>query len=179
VWRLSKNTSQYISMNNMTIGAVCFTIALVFIAAIIFNKVAIRRTMPNPPRSSRSPPPVVNFAASIGLLHTLFTKGFQEMVFEQCKQLGSVFTVSLVGKKLTFLVGPEVSGQFYQGLDSEVSLNLFKFTVPILGKDVGYSIDSATRYEQSRFWIDALKPTKLRSHVGPMLQEVEVKISNR
>jgi sterol 14alpha-demethylase len=142
----SNNTSQYISMD-MTIGAVWFAIALVFIAMIIFNMVAIRRTISHPPRSSR-PPPHVNFAASIGLLHTLFTKGFQEMVFEQCKKLGSVFTVSLVGKKLTFLVGPEVSGQFYQGLDSEVSLNLYEFTVPILGKDVGYSVDSATRYEQ-------------------------------
>lgn len=85
-----------------------------------------------------------------------------------------MFTVSLVGKKLTFLIGPEVSGQFYQGLDSEVSLNMFEFTVPMLGKDIGYSVDSATRYDENRFWTDAFKPTKLRSYIEVNIKSLEI-----
>jgi len=44
----------------------------------------------------------------------------------------------------------------------------------MFGKDVGYGVDIATRTEQNRFYLDVLKPAKLRCHVAPMLQEVEV-----
>jgi hypothetical protein len=49
-----------------------------------------------------------------------------------------------------------------------------EFTVPMIGKEVGYGVDAATRNEQNRFYNNALKPSKLRTHVGPMLNEVEV-----
>jgi len=97
------------------------------------------------------------------------------MIHEQYTKLGSVFTISFFGLKTTFLIGPEVSAHFYQGLESEISHGkILEFTVPMLGKEVGYGVDIATRTEQNRFYVDALKPSKLRCHVGPMLQEVEV-----
>ncbi|KXG28326.1 obtusifoliol 14-alpha demethylase-like [Sorghum bicolor] len=43
----------------------------------------------------------------------------------------------------------------------------------MFGKDVAFGVDIVTRTEQHRFYIDALKPAKLRCHVAPMLQEVE------
>lgn len=111
----------------------------------------------------------------IGLRHTLVTKGFQAMVHDQYTKLGSVFTVSfLVGPEVTFLVGPEVSSHFFQASDSEISHgNILEFTVPMFGKDVGHAIGVTIRNEQNRFFSDALIPSKLRCHVGPMLQEVE------
>jgi sterol 14-demethylase len=97
------------------------------------------------------------------------------MLQEQYTKFGSVFTISFFGMKTTFLVGPEVSAHFYQGLESEISHgNILEFTVPMFGKDVAYGVDIATRTEQNRFYVDALKPAKLRCHVAPMLQEVEV-----
>lgn len=168
-------TTKYISMNLSNAGATWFAIALVFLTAVIITKAAPKiRTTSGPVCNRPPPPPVVSFVALIGLVHILFTKGFEAMILNQYRKLGSVFTVSFIGKKVTFLIGPEVSGHFYQGPDSEVSPNMFEFTVPILGKDVGYSVDSATRNEQIRFSTDALKPSKLRSLVGLMLQEVEV-----
>lgn len=125
------------------------------------------------------PPPVVTGTSVIRLLHTLVTKGFRAMVQEQYTKFGSVFTVSFFGLKTTFLIGPEVSAHFYQGLESEISHGkLLDFTVPMFGKEVGYGVDIATRTEQNRFYVDALKPSKLRCHVGPMLQEVEVYMSH-
>ncbi|OEL27383.1 Obtusifoliol 14-alpha demethylase [Dichanthelium oligosanthes] len=143
-------------MMDVTNGAVWLAIALVFIAATIT-------------KADPAPPPVVNCGSLIGLLHTLFTKGLRAMIFDQYTKLGSVFTISFVGVKLTFLIGPEVSAHFYQGLDSEVSRNMHEFTVPmIIGKDVGYDID-----EHKRIFSGALKASKLSSQVAPMLQEVE------
>ncbi|CAN6251186.1 unnamed protein product [Urochloa humidicola] len=146
------------------------TVALVIITAVI-GKVLRRRIMVDPV-CNRSLPPVVSSVSIIGLLYTFLTKGFREMVQDQYAKLGSVFTVSLFGRKITLLIGPEVSSHFYLGLDSEVSQSL-EFTVPMFGKDVGYAVDFTTRNEQYRMQKDALKPSKLRSHVGPMLQEVE------
>jgi sterol 14alpha-demethylase len=160
---------------NTTNSAVWLTVAaLVFITAIITKAARSRRTTFDPVRNRPPPPPVVNCVSFIGLLHTLYTKGLQAMIYEQYKKLGGVFTVSFLWWKLTFLVGPEVSSHFYQGLDSEVSVHMVAFSVPMVGKEVGYGVDAATRNEQTRFYSDALRPSKLRSHVGPMLQEVEV-----
>jgi sterol 14alpha-demethylase len=149
-------------------------VALVFITAITTKAARRRRTTLDPVRNRPPPPPVVNCVSFIGLLHTLYTKGLQAMIYERYKKLGSVFTVSFIWWKVTFLVGPEVSRHFYQGLDSEVSVHMVGFSVPMIGKEVGYGVDAATQNEQTRFFSDALRPSKLRSHVGPMLQEVEV-----
>ncbi|KAK1606902.1 hypothetical protein QYE76_030575 [Lolium multiflorum] len=43
----------------------------------------------------------------------------------------------------------------------------------MFGKGHGYAVDQATRAEQSRFVMDSLRPAQLRSHVDPMLREVE------
>ncbi|CAN6251179.1 unnamed protein product, partial [Urochloa humidicola] len=148
------------------------TVALVIITAVI-GKVVRGRIMVDPV-CNRPLPPMVSGVSIVGLLHTFLTKGFREMVQDQYTKLGSVFTISLFGRKITFLIGPEVSSHFYLGLDSEVSHGKsFEFTVPMFGKEIGFAVDFTTRNEQYRMQKDALKPSKLRSHLGPMLQEVE------
>ncbi|CAO2146930.1 unnamed protein product [Urochloa humidicola] len=166
-----------------TTAAVWFAIALVvFISALIFKVTARGMGMADDPARDRPPPPappVVTGISIIRVSHTLVTKGFRAMIQEQYTKLGSVFTISFFGMKTTFLIGPEVSAHFYQGLESEISHgNLLEFTVPMFGKEVAYAVDIATRMEQNRFYVDALKPSKLRCHVGPMLQEVEKFFAN-
>ncbi|KAF8765617.1 hypothetical protein HU200_008108 [Digitaria exilis] len=105
----------------------------------------------------------------------LSTKGLRATVDDQRKRMGSVFTIRFFGLKLTFLVGPEILSHFYQGVESEISHgNMLDFMVPMFGKEVGYGVDFTTRYEQIRFYSDALtRPSKLRVHVDPMIQEIE------
>ncbi|KAL5202802.1 hypothetical protein ABZP36_013754 [Zizania latifolia] len=88
--------------------------------------------------------------------------------------MGSVFTVSLLQHKVTFLVGPEESRHFYRGLDSEISQDeVSQFTVPTFGPGVAFDVDYATRHEQIRFFGDIMKPAKLRTYVDLMVAEVE------
>ncbi|TVU24923.1 hypothetical protein EJB05_27389, partial [Eragrostis curvula] len=136
--------------------------------------VARARKTVAPARQYKPLPPVVSGVSTIKVLHTLLTKGHQAALLDLHTRLGSVFTVSFFGHKVTFRVGPEVSAHFYQGSDSEVSHgNILEFTVPISSKEVGYDTDAVSRYNQYRFFLDALKPSNLGSQVGPMLQEVE------
>ncbi|KAF7040415.1 hypothetical protein CFC21_050321 [Triticum aestivum] len=123
------------------------------------------------PLSTRPPPPIVNV---LGLLPSLFIKGFGVTINDLYTKFGSVFTVSLFGPKITLLVGPEVSTHFFQGLESDIDVRKFmEVTIPIFGQEVFYGVDTATCSEQLNFIVDALKPSKLRSLVDPMSQEVE------
>jgi sterol 14-demethylase len=111
----------------------------------------------------------------IKVVHVFIRKGLKAMIYDQQRALGSVFTISFFGVNITFLVGPEVLDHFYQGLESDISHGkTLEFMVPMLGKEVGFGVDVTTRNEQMRFHNDALKLSKLRSHIDPMVQEVEV-----
>jgi sterol 14-demethylase len=44
----------------------------------------------------------------------------------------------------------------------------------MFGQEVGYGVNRGTRDEQHCIFVEALKPSKLRSNVEPMLREVKV-----
>ena len=148
---------------------VCLAIAIIFIMAVV-TKIARKRYL-----HSRRLAPVVNGIAILQLLPKLFTEDVPAIMHDLHAKYGSVFTISLFGPKVTVLIGPEVLSHFFQGPAHEISRgNAFDFTIPMFGKGVLYDTDAATRAEQIRFFIDALKSSKLRTHVDPMVQEVEV-----
>jgi sterol 14alpha-demethylase len=157
--------------------AVWFTVSFLAIAAIATKIIAKRRATTSAPRSTIPAPPVVEGRSLVRFVHTLFTKGLRATIHDEHARMGSVFTVSFLGlMKTTFLVGPDVLNHFYNGPESDINHgNMLDFMVPMFGKEVGYGVDFATRYEQIRFYSDPLKrPSKLRIHVDPIVQEVEV-----
>jgi sterol 14-demethylase len=155
---------------DITTSAVWFTMSFVLIAAIA-TKIAIGRTMSGP-RCTMPTPPVVEGRSLVRFVHTLLTKGLRATIHNEHKRMGSVFTVSFLGLlKTTFLVGLDILNHFYDGLESDINHgNMLEFMVPMFGKEVGYGVDFATRYEQIRFYSDPLKrPSKLRIHVDTVL----------
>lgn len=148
----------------------CGAVALVFMIIVLSTRISRAGLTGRPCQL----PPVVNGTALLRLLPTLWKKGLPCLFNDLYAKYGSVFMFSCFGLKVTFLIGPEVTAHFFQALDSEVSLgNLLEFTVPLFGKAVGHGRDRATRIEQTRFQVEALKPSRLSGHVSPMLQEVE------
>ncbi|XP_048574335.1 obtusifoliol 14-alpha demethylase-like [Triticum urartu] len=151
-------------------------IVVLLVMLLATQKISRARRMSciDPQCTSQQLPPVVNGVALLRLLPTLLKEGLPSMANDLYVKYGSVFTVSSFGLKVTLLIGPEVTVHFFQGLESDISHgNLLEFTVPMFGKAVGYGRDKATRIEQMRFHTEALKASGLRSHVHPMLQEVE------
>ncbi|KAE8819093.1 putative Obtusifoliol 14-alpha demethylase [Hordeum vulgare] len=121
------------------------------------------------------PPPVASGVSTIAALGTLVTKGLTAVIHDLHAELGSVFTVSLLGlKKVTFLIGPEVTAHFFEGSESEIrQSDIYKITVPVFGRGVLFDVDLPTRRRQIRFLSDAIKPVKLRGQVDSMVREVE------
>uniref|UniRef100_A0ACD5UV40 Uncharacterized protein n=1 Tax=Avena sativa TaxID=4498 RepID=A0ACD5UV40_AVESA len=156
----------------LTISAVWFT--LVFFAVTgIMTKIGSGRITFDPIRTW-PPPPEVTGITLLRLLPTLCTKGPATTMHYLYNKFGSVFTVSVLWKRITFLVGREASAMFFGALDSEVNHgDIYEFTVPVFGQEIGFDVDYTTQREQNLFFVDALKPAQLRNHVDPMLQEVE------
>uniref|UniRef100_A0A803NEU0 Uncharacterized protein n=1 Tax=Chenopodium quinoa TaxID=63459 RepID=A0A803NEU0_CHEQI len=112
-------------------------------------------------------PPVIG-----GLLR--FLKGPIIMLREEYPKLGSVFTLNLVNKNITFLIGPEESAHFFKAPETDLSQQeVYRFNVPTFGPGVVFDVDYSIRQEQFRFFTEALRANKLKSYVDHMVMEAE------
>ncbi|XP_047964262.1 sterol 14-demethylase-like [Salvia hispanica] len=119
------------------------------------------------PRSKKRVPPVVG-----GLVR--FMKGPVVMLREEYPKLGSVFTLKLLNKNITFLIGPEVSAHFFKAPESHLSQQeVYQFNVPTFGPGVVFDVDYSVRQEQFRFFTEALRVNKLKAYVDQMVIEAQ------
>lgn len=96
------------------------------------------------------------------------------MLREEYPKTGSVFTLKLLNKNMTFLIGPEVSAHFFKAPESELSQQeVYQFNVPTFGPGVVFDVDYTVRQEQFRFFTEALRVNKLKSYVDQMVVEAE------
>lgn len=94
---------------------------------------------------------------------------------EEYPKLGSVFTLNLLYKKITFFIGPEVSAHFFKASESDLSQQeVYQFNVPTFGPGVVFDVDYSIRQEQFRFFTESLRVTKLKAYVEQMVTEAEV-----
>nr|APU50920.1 obtusifoliol 14-alpha demethylase [Fritillaria cirrhosa] len=143
---------------------------LLFAATIVFVKL-VSALLSN--RSNNRLPPTIKALPVIGGL-LRFMKGPIVMIREEYKKLGSVFTVNVLNRRITFFVGPEVSAHFFKAPESDLSQQeVYQFNVPTFGPGVVFDVDYAVRQEQFRFFTEALRVTKLKSYVDQMVVEAE------
>lgn len=103
-----------------------------------------------------------------------FSKGPLELMTEMYAKHGEVFTIPILHKKMTFLIGPNVSPHFFNSTDDKMSqTEVYNFNVPTFGTGVVYDVDVKIRAEQFRIVGDALKSGKLKSYVPMFIQEAE------
>ncbi|CAG9462094.1 unnamed protein product [Pedinophyceae sp. YPF-701] len=120
----------------------------------------------------KRPPVLAGIPIIGGMLK--FAKGPLPLMQEGYNKLGDVFTVSVLHKRITFLLTPSVVEHFFKGTDDEVSQKeVYGFSVPVFGKDVVYDVDHTVRAEHFKLFTEALKTDKLRSYVTMMVEEAE------
>jgi len=91
------------------------------------------------------------------------------------QKYGPVFTINVLGKRLTFLAGPEAHEPFLKGDDKDLDQNEpYQFAVPLFGKGVVYDVDLATRNQQLRFMRGSLKTDKMKTYVSQIVHETEM-----
>lgn len=143
---------------------------LLIVATLVVAKLISVLIMP---RSKKRLPPVVRAWPLVGGL-LRFIKGPIVMLREEYPKLGSVFTVNIFHKKITFLIGHEVSAHFFKAPESDLSQQeVYQFNVPTFGPGVVFDVDYSIRQEQFRFFTESLRVNKLKGYVDQMVTEAE------
>lgn len=148
-----------------------FNVGLLIVATFVVAKLISALIMP---KSGKRLPPVVKAPLPVvgGLLR--FLKGPIIMLKEEYPKLGSVFTLNLINKNITFLIGPEVSAHFFKASETDLSQQeVYRFNVPTFGPGVVFDVDYSIRQEQFRFFTEALRVNKLKSYVDQMVLETQ------
>ncbi|KAM6562701.1 hypothetical protein CsatB_022699 [Cannabis sativa] len=147
-----------------------YSVGLLIVATLLVAKLISALIMP---RSNKRLPPVVPSWPLIGGL-LRFINGPILMLREEYPKLGSVFTLNIFHKKITFLVGHEVSAHFFKASESDLSQQeVYQFNVPTFGPGVVFDVDYTVRQEQFRFFTEALRVNKLKGYVDQMVTEAE------
>ncbi|XP_024017472.1 sterol 14-demethylase-like [Morus notabilis] len=148
---------------------------LLIVATLVVAKLISVLIMP---QSKKRLPPVVRTWPLLGGLFR-FIKGPVLMLREEYPKLGSVFTVNIFHKKITFFIGHEVSAHFFKAPESDLSQQeVYQFNVPTFGPGVVFDVDYSVRQEQFRFFTEALRVNKLKGYVDQMVTEAEDYFSN-
>ncbi|KAH0466936.1 hypothetical protein IEQ34_004174 [Dendrobium chrysotoxum] len=143
---------------------------VLFLVSVVFLKLVWGFVAPN--SRKRLPPVVKTFPLIGGLIR--FLNGPVVMVREEYAKLGSVFTLNLLHRRITFFIGPDVSSHFFKAPESDLSQQeVYQFNVPTFGPGVVFDVDYSVRQEQFRFFTEALRVNKLRSYVDQMVLEAE------
>lgn len=143
---------------------------LLMVATLVVAKLISVLIMP---RSKKRLPPAVRAWPLVGGL-LRFIKGPIVMLREEYPKLGSVFTVNIFHKKITFLIGHEVSAHFFKAPESDLSQQeVYQFNVPTFGPGVVFDVDYSIRQEQFRFFTESLRVNKLKGYVDQMVTEAE------
>ncbi|KAK4413498.1 Sterol 14-demethylase [Sesamum alatum] len=147
-----------------------WNVGLLLVATLVAAKLISALIIP---RSKKRLPPTVSSLPVVGGL-LRFMKGPIVMLREEYPKLGSVFTLNLLNKNITFLIGPEVSAHFFKAPESDLSQQeVYQFNVPTFGPGVVFDVDYSIRQEQFRFFTEALRVTKLKGYVEQMVTETE------
>ncbi|EGC38662.1 cytochrome P450 family protein [Dictyostelium purpureum] len=140
------------------------TIAIVVIALLV---IFVFKKQPS------NIPPIVETIPFIGCF-IQFAKNPLKLVRDSYDRLGDIFTLHLMGFKMTFLVGPEAQAVFFRGTDEELSpKEAYRFVIPVFGKGVVYDSETEIMYEQLRFVKNGLVLSQLKKAVGIIAEETE------
>uniref|UniRef100_A0A7S4NJA6 Uncharacterized protein n=1 Tax=Paramoeba aestuarina TaxID=180227 RepID=A0A7S4NJA6_9EUKA len=116
------------------------------------------------------------FERGLPLVGHALTFGQDPLAFadKTYKKLGPVFTIEVLGKRMTFLVGPEAQEPFFTGKDTELDQNEpYNFAVPIFGPGVVYDVPLEVRQQQLKFLRAALRTEKMKAYVAPIIFEAK------
>ena len=157
-----------------------FTPASLFPLTVLFSiAVAIFVTVVLPLTRPKDLPPVIPSGIPVigGLIQ--FLRGPLPLIKRVYPTLGSVFTVPLLHKRITFLLGPEVASHFFKASEDDLSQKeVYGYSVPTFGPGVVFDVPYSVRLEQFRFFAESLKVIKLKTYVDMMVQEAQVLLSD-
>eukprot|EP01087_Luapelamoeba_hula_P015814 TRINITY_DN477_c0_g1_i1.p1 TRINITY_DN477_c0_g1~~TRINITY_DN477_c0_g1_i1.p1 ORF type:complete len:487 (-),score=98.66 TRINITY_DN477_c0_g1_i1:70-1530(-) len=143
------------------------------IAAIVVILAVVRKMQARKYAGLNLPPQEQGIIPFVGV-GLNFASGPLQYATKVYKEKGEIFTLTMFGKRMTFLVGPEAHMPFFSKNDTELSQEEpYKFCVPIFGPNVVYGTDLLHRQQQLKFISASLSGRALASYVPMIVKEAE------
>lgn len=144
---------------------------VLLIIAGVFAVVYIALTVLSKKRPANAPP-----IAKIGLPfignYIEFAKNPVSFIEKCMNGFGCIYTVPMLHKNLTFLIGPEVSAPFFQLNDDHMSQSEpYSFMTPVFGKGVVYDAEPKKRIQQLQVAALGLRSQRLKAYVPKIEME--------
>lgn len=131
---------------------------------VLFSLLKKKRPEGSPPIASVGLPIIGNYIE--------FAKNPVDFIDQCFKKFGHVYTVPMLHKNLTFLLGPEASAIFFQLPDDKMSQSeVYGFMTPVFGKGVVYDAEPKKRQQQMQCVGQGLKSNRLKDYVPRIEKE--------
>lgn len=138
--------------------------AVIFFIFFISSLLLSRRPKNAPPNAHLGLPVIGNYIE--------FAKNPVNFIDRCNKKYGPIFTVPMMHKKLTFVLGPETSAPFFKLNDDFMSQNeVYGFMTPVFGKNVVYDAEPKKRTQQMQHMAQALRSQRLKAYVPKIEKE--------
>eukprot|EP01041_Mallomonas_annulata_P010734 gene10734-22425_t len=101
-----------------------------------------------------------------------FAKNPVDFMTRCLRSYGPVYTVPMLNKNLTFLIGPEAATPFFKLNDEYMSQNeVYGFMTPVFGRNVVYDAEPKRRTQQMQHTAQALRSQRLKVYVPKIEKE--------
>ena len=131
-----------------------------FILVTLFGK---KRPKDAPPNAQIGIPLIGNYIE--------FAKNPVDFIAKCLDKFGPIYTVPMLHKNLTFLLGPEVSAPFFKLNDDHMSQSeVYGFMTPVFGTGVVYDAEPKKRTQQYQAMALGLRAQRLKAYV-PMIEK--------
>lgn len=147
---------------------------IISVGLLLFGVIALFQTLfLDASRKGKAPrPPCYNVGLPIIGNLISFAAGPLDLVWDGYTKKGEVFTVRLLHKRLTFLIGPAACETFFKASDTELDQSdPYKFSTPVFGKDVVYDAKLENRLQHFRILSMTLRVNMLETYVPLMMKE--------
>lgn len=150
----------YTDSNNLpTLIAAAVVVITVF--SFLFGR---RRPRNAPPNAHVGMPLIGNYIE--------FASNPVNFIAKCLDKYGPIYTVPMLHKKLTFLLGPEVSTPFFKLNDDYMSQpEVYGFMTPVFGKGVVYDAEPKKRTQQYQSMAQGLRAQRLKAYVPKIEME--------
>lgn len=151
-------------------------LVLIVALVVVFAALSLLSSKKRP----KSSPPTAHLGLPIIGNYMEFAKQPVDFIKRCFDKYGSIYTVPMLHKNLTFLIGPEVSAPFFALSDEKMSQSeVYGFMTPVFGKGVVYDAPTKRRQQQMQTMANGLKSLRLASYVPKIEREVELYFKER
>ena len=123
-------------------------------------------------RRPKNAPPLAHIGLPVVGNYLEFAKNPVNFIKSCVKKYGYVYTVPMMHKNLTFLIGPEAHAPFFKLTDDYMSQNeVYGFMKPVFGPNVVYDAEPKKRTQQMQHMANGLRTQRLKTYAAKIEKE--------